>query len=145
MNAPVRIAFAMFAMLACTAPRAEQRALVLVARSDSPVVTLDSIELRKLYLGIPVWRNGRPLQPLLNRTSVRAEQVFLQTIVAMSAANYEHRVLQMAVKFGRPVPRSFRDLSQLQQALDADAYCLTYMWSDEAPADYRRLRVIWRQ
>jgi hypothetical protein len=146
-NALLRIAAILFLLLPNSAVAAEPRTMVLVVRSDSPIPDLDSIELRKLYLGIPVWRNGRALQPLLNRTSPEIQQIFLQTIVAMSEANYDRRVLQMAIKFGRPPPRAFEDAQALEAAVRADELAVTYMWSDQAQerARLKRLRVLWRE
>ena len=134
-------------LLANVALGAEPRAMVLVVRSDSPIADLDSIEMRKLYLGIPVWRNGRALQPLLNRSSPQIQQIFLQTIVAMSETNYERRVLQMAIKFGRPTPRAYDDVQALAAAIRADELAVTYMWSDQAQdsARLKGLRVLWRE
>lgn len=134
-------------LLANAAAGAEQRTMVLVVRNDSPIADLDSIELRKLYLGIPVWRNGRALQPLLNRTSPQIEQVFLQTVVAMSQGNYDRRVLQMAIKFGRPPPHAYEDVQALAAAVRADEIAVTYMWSDQVQDHPRlkRLRVLWRE
>jgi hypothetical protein len=144
-NRVVRILAALLALVTCPIAAAEDRALVLVVRSDSPIESIDSIELRKLYLGISVRRNGRTLQPLLNRTSLRLEQIFLQNIVAMSEASYERRVLQMAVKFGRPTPRAFTKPEELRTALLADSHAVTYMWSDETGPELRALRILWRE
>jgi hypothetical protein len=134
-------------LLADAAAAAEPRTMVLVVRSDSPIADLDSIEVRKLYLGIPVWRNGHALQPLLNRSSPQIQQIFLQTIVAMSEANYERRVLQMAIKFGRSTPRTYDDVQALEAAVRADEFAVTYMWSDQVQESARLkwLRVLWRE
>ncbi|VAX00949.1 hypothetical protein MNBD_GAMMA22-976 [hydrothermal vent metagenome] len=75
-----------------TSAYAEERRLLLITKPDYKPSPLDKNELRRLFLGIPVYRKGERLIPLVNKSGDLCYQVFLQSILGMSQKRYE-RVL----------------------------------------------------
>ncbi len=134
-------------VLALAAPcAAEARELVLVVSAGSPIDRLDSIELRKLYLGFSVQRDGRPLQAFRNRADPRIDEVFLQNVVAMTDVAYERRLLANTMQRGLRPPEEFRDRTALLDALAREPTAVSFAWLDEVARNprVRVLRVLWR-
>ena len=136
---------AMGIVLCAPGVRAEQE-VVLVAAADSPLETLDSLELRKVYLGVPVTRNGKAVVGLRNTSDEQLDQIFLQTIVAMSEKSYARRMLSLTLRFGIPRAPAYDDVQKLREALLANPYSISYMWRDAAapPSGLKILKVLWR-
>jgi len=133
-------------LLAMSAPIfAADRAAVLVVSADSPLTTLEPIEMRKLFLGLLVSRDGRPLRPVRNVSDERLGQVFLQHVVAMSQTAYDRRILSQVLQQGRPRPQEIKSPEQLLKALAADPLAVSYMWTKDVPqtARFRIVRVLW--
>lgn len=133
-------------LLALSAPiLAADRVAVLVVSTDSPLTTLEPIELRKLFLGLPVLRGGRPLRPVRNVSDEQLSQVFLQHVVAMSQTAYDRRILSQVLQQGRPRPQEIKSREQLMQALAADPLAVSYVWMKDVPptARIRIVRVLW--
>lgn len=124
---------------------AADRAAVLVVGADSPVTTLEPLEMRKLFLGFPVQRDGRLLRPVRNIGDDRLSLVFLQHVVAMSQTAYDRRILTQVLQQGRPRPQEVRQRDQLIKMLAADPYAVSFMWTTDVPASprLRILRVLW--
>jgi hypothetical protein len=57
---------------------AEQRSVVLVVRADSVVTDLDSLAVRKLFLGLPVFAKGNPLHAVRNRSDEQLDEILQQ-------------------------------------------------------------------
>lgn len=125
--------------------RAEQE-VVLVAAADSPLETLDSLELRKVYLGVPVKVEGTAVVGLRNTSDEQLERIFLQTIVAMSEKSYARRMLSLTLRFGIPRAPAYDNAQKLREALLANPYSISYMWRDGAapPSGLKILKVLWR-
>ena len=123
---------------ATTAPQS----VVLVVRADSPVMDLDSVTVRKLFLGVPVLINGRPLHPIRNRADGRLDQIFLQEIVAMSQTAYDRQTLTGLNRQGwlRPLEVDSGDAA-LQKVL-ADANAVTFVWQRDLVGHNTQVRVI---
>jgi hypothetical protein len=123
---------------ATTAPQS----VVLVVRADSPVTDLDSVTVRKLFLGVPVLINGRPLRPIRNRGDARLDQIFLQEIVAMSQSAYDRQTLTGLNRQGwlRPLEVDSGDAA-LEKVL-ADANAVTFVWQRDLAGHITQVRVI---
>jgi hypothetical protein len=130
-----------------TTARAERREVVLVVSAASPVVHLDSIEIRKLFLGLTVERNGRPLIAVRNVSDPALDEIFLQNVVAMSELAYEHRLLTTTMQSGRPRPPSMASRTALLEAVERDAYLVTFAWTEDVARNprLRVVRVLWRE
>lgn len=123
------------------------RGLVLVADAGAPsMAPLTAAETRRLYLGMPVTRDGRRLEPLLNLADERLYDVFLQKVMFMSASAYQRQLTQRFLHGRGLRPAVYRDRAALFAALAANPEAVTYvMWRDEAErhADLQVVAVLW--
>src|SRR5581483_2109875 len=120
---------------------AASQTLVLVVRADSKVADLDSLTIRKLFLGLPVLVNGTPLHPLRNQTDARLDPIFLQEVVAMSESAYDRQILIGVNRQGWIPPTQISDPDKLLQALYSDPDAVSFMWLTDVQHN-PRLRVI---
>ena len=126
---------------------AEHDRVVLVASAASPVTSLDAIDLKRLFFGVPVVAGARNLHALLNDSDPRLQLIFLQHVVGMSKAIYDRRLLQLTLEQGRSMPRSLDSDDKLVSALLADPTAVSYAWAAAVEGD-SRLRVVrelWRE
>jgi len=126
---------------------ADERQVVLVAAATSPLHSLDSLELRKIYLGFTVKRDGAAVKGLRNTEDKNLNSIFLQTVVAMSEKSYKNRLLSLTLRQGIPGPVEYDKLEDLLAALSATPYCISYMWKQDAvrSSEIKVLRVLWHQ
>jgi hypothetical protein len=119
--------------------------LVLIASADSRVEQLDSLEVRKLFLGLTVTHEGLRLRPMLNESDVQIKNIFLQNVVSMSEITYDRHLLGMALKQGRSQPGIYRDTAQLYAAVAADPAAMSVAWLRDVERNPRLkvLRVLW--
>ena len=133
--------------------------VVLVVGADSPVNNLTSVDLEKLFLGLPVLMNGRPLHPLRNRSdpscNVRRsrsdtakdcllDEIFLQQIVDRTGESYDREMLNR-VNQGGLRPPEFTSLSELIGALSSDPSAVSFMWERDVAHNphIRVIRELW--
>jgi hypothetical protein len=123
------------------------REVVLVAASTSPLHNLDSLELRKIYLGFIVKRDGEIVKGLRYTKDETLNSIFLQTVVAMSEKSYMRRLLSLTIRQGIPRPAEYSKFEDLLDALSTNPYSVTYMWKGDAvrSSNVRILRVLWQQ
>lgn len=119
--------------------------LVLIVGADSKVDQLDSLQVRKLFLGMTVTYGGDRLRPLLNDADSRVRDIFLQNIVSMTDMTYDRRILRLALQGGRSLPAIFKDTAELINAVAADPTAVSYVWEKDVQHDrrIRILRVLW--
>jgi hypothetical protein len=124
---------------------AATRTLVLVTSADSSVTELDSITVRKLFLGLPVLINGSPLHPVRNRSDAELDPIFLQQIVAMSQSAYDRQILNGINRQGWLRPVEVSTTSRVLETLYADPYAVTFMWQHDVAHNprVRVIRVLW--
>ena len=120
---------------------AASHTLVLVVRADSKVTALDSLTVRKLFLGLPVLIEGTPLHPLRNRSDSQLDPIFLQQIVAMSQSAYDRQILIGVNRQGWLRPVEVNSGSRLIETLYADPNAVTFMWLEDI-AHNPKVRVI---
>jgi hypothetical protein len=125
--------------------RAGQQTVVLVVRADSSVTDLDSIAVRKLFLGLPVLISGKPLHPVRNRADQQLDEIFLQQIVAMSQSAYDRQVLIGLNRQGWIRPAEVTAQTRALQILYDDPNAVTFMWLRDVAHDprVRVIRVLW--
>lgn len=126
---------------------AADREVVLVAASTSPLHNLDSLELRKIYLGFIVKQDEKVVKGLRNTEDETLNSIFLQTVVAMSEKSYRRRLLFLPLRQGIPRPLEYNEFENLLKALSTNPYSVTYMWKDDAVRSekVKILRVLWQQ
>lgn len=126
-------------------PACADDTLVLIVGADSKVDQLDSLQVRKLFLGMTVTHGGDRLRPLLNDADSRVRDIFLQNIVSMTDMTYDRRILRLALQGGRSLPTIFKDKVALINAVAADPTAVSYAWAKDVQRDrrIRILRVLW--
>jgi hypothetical protein len=132
-------------LLAAALPAFAGEQLVLVVSASSKVEQLDSLELRKLFLGLTVTYDGSRLRPVLNETDARVKEIFLQNIISMSDITYDRRLLRLALIQGQTQPAVYKDIGQLIEAVAADPSAVSYAWAKDVAHDarIRILRILW--
>jgi hypothetical protein len=142
----MRRLLAIILLLCLVAPaRPASEAVVLVVRADSPVRELDSVSVRKLFLGLPVLVNGSLLHPLRNRSDPMLDEIFFQHIVAMSDSSYDRQILigvnrQLSLR-----PTELNGTGAVVAALRADPNAVSFMWQRDVGHNpqLRVIRVLW--
>ena len=136
---------AALAGVAVTTSASADETLVLIVSADSKVDQLDSLEVRKLFLGMTVTHNGDRLRPLLNEAEPRLKDVFLQNIVSMTDTTYDRRLLRLALQGGRSLPAVYADKGVLINAVATDSTAVSFAWAKDVQHDkrIRILRVLW--
>ena len=124
-----------------------ERDVVLVAASTSPLHNLDSLELRKIYLGFTVKRDGKIVEGIRYTEDKNLNSIFLQTVVAMSEKSYKNRLLSLTLRQGTPPPAKYDNAEDLLTALSAKPFSVSYMWKDDAvkSSKIKILRELWHQ
>jgi hypothetical protein len=134
-------------ILLCLAAQAcgASHTLVLVVRADSKVSDLDSLTVRKLFLGLPVLVEGSLLHPVRNRSDAELDPIFLQQIVAMSQSAYHRQLLNGVNRQGWLRPVEVSTTSGVLDTLYADPNAVTFMWLHEVAQNprVRVIRVLW--
>jgi hypothetical protein len=125
--------------------RPATQSVVLVVRADSSVRALDSVDVRKLFLGLPVLVNGDPLHPLRNRSDPLLDQIFLQQIVAMSQPGYDRQILILVNRQRSLRPPEYSSVTAVVTALEADPNAVSFMWLRDVGHNpkLRVIRVLW--
>ena len=122
-------------------------AVVLVTYKDSPIQSISSLDIRKAYLGISVTIDGNTIRALRRRDDERLNQIFLQSVIAMSERSYERRLVSLMLKFGTPRPAVVDDSDELLESLVTIPSSIAYMWKNEAELDprVRIIGVLWQE
>lgn len=125
--------------------RSASESVVLVVRADSPVASLSSVEVRKLFLGVPVLVDGKLLHPIRNRSDARLDDIFLQQIVTMSQEAYDRQSLVGLNRQGWVRPAEAVSVGRVIDALYADPQAVSYMWLRDVGHNPRLkvLRILW--
>jgi len=120
--------------------------LVLATSTASTVPPLTMQEARKLFLGVPLEKNGTHPIPLLNTSDPLQYEVFLQKIAFMSASAYEAQTISVVFRLGGKRPQSFDDLKNLVNALQQHPGTVTYLWEDQVKAieGIKSVSVLWQ-
>ena len=103
-------------LMLCMEVAAANREVVLVVSSTSPLHNLDSLEIRKIYLGFTVKRDGKIIKGLRNTKDENLNGIFLQTVVAMSEKSYTRRLLFLPLRKGIPLPAEYDKIEDLFKA-----------------------------
>lgn len=111
---------------------AAERRMVLVCSAQFDLQPLSALEVRRLFLGVPIVKDGRTLEPLRNSTDPVLHEVFLQKIVFLSARNYEYRLISQVFRLGGERPPTFTTMAELINAVRTRPGAVTYMWADTA-------------
>lgn len=125
---------------------AAEHAIVLVADADSPINDISPLDVRKAYLGISTVVDGHRVRAVRRKDNGRLNQVFLQSVVAMSRRTYDRRLLSLVLKFGTPRPTVADGTDELLAILARSPTSISYMWKSEAETNpqLKIIRVLWQ-
>jgi hypothetical protein len=141
------LAFLLSAGMAVRAQVFRGDALVLVVSTRSPVTTLDAIDVKRLFIGIPVASADGNLHALLNFSDQQLRALFYQHIVGMTQGMYERRTLALTLEQGRRTPATVVDDAELLARVARDPLAVSFAWRRNVAQrpDLRVVRVLWRE
>jgi hypothetical protein len=125
---------------------APPRTLVLATSTNSAIPALTTQEARKLFMGVPLEKDGAHPIPLLNTSDALTYEVFLQKVAFMSASVYESQTLSVVFRLGGKRPDSYSDLPTLVQTLQQNPGTVTYLWEEQVKANQgiKTVNVLWQ-
>ena len=112
--------------LSLVVPAAEPQ-LVVVTSASSKLGALATLEVRRLYLGIPLVIDGHEVIPYRNTAEPAIQEVFLQHVVFMSSQAYDRHMAARVFRAGGTRMREYANLNQLVEALNNEPWSVTYM------------------
>ena len=126
-------------------PALADHKVVIVASESSPLSAISSIDLRKIYLGIPLVEGKTRYVAIRNQSDSRLNEIFLQTLVSMSERDYERRLLTLTLQSGRRRPIVVSDHESIVSALKNNPQLVTYMWGEDfdRTRGLKVLRTLW--
>jgi hypothetical protein len=132
-------------LLVAASPVLAAEKLVLIVSAGSSIDQLDSLLVRRLFLGLTVTQHGIRLRPLLNESDAEINELFLQNVVSMEDSTYDRYVLRLSLKQGRTQPMVYKSEAELISAVAADPSAVGYAWGKDVDHDprVRVLRVVW--
>ena len=127
-------------------PALADERLVLVVANHSPITTLSSKELHKMYLGLVVQVGERRVRPLRNDSDELMHHVFFQSIVSMSESTYDRRMLAQALQQG-VVPPLLASTRAVFDQLASDPDAVSFAWAADVEKDprVRAIRLLWHR
>jgi hypothetical protein len=132
-------------LLTAATPALAGEQLVLIVSAASKIEQLDSLEVRKLFLGLTVTHDGNRLRPVLNEADDRVKEIFLQNIVSMSDITYDRRLLRLSLIQGQTQPTVYKNITLLINSVASDPSAVSYAWAKDVAHEprIRILRVLW--
>ena len=120
--------------------------VVLVTSESCPLTSISTLELRKAYQGVAVAVEGQRLRPILMRGDDKLEQIFYQSVVAMSKKSYERRRLSLTLKYGTPRLAEIDDVAVVPEALRGKGCAITYLWGRDAESmqGVKTIKLLWQ-
>ena len=127
------------------ASAARADAVVLIVSAQSPIRQLDSVDVRRVFLGFHVVYGGVPVRGARNRSDPRLDKIFLQNVVALSELVYERQLLNRRIREAGTLPAEFVSENQLLDVVAHDPQMVSYAWAAAAARhpDVRVLRILW--
>ena len=124
-----------------------EETVVLATSSTCPVTEVSSLDVRKAYLGVSLRLDGYNIRPLRLGNDARLNQVFFQSVVAMSRKSYERRLLSLALKSGTPRPTEYDSVGDAISAVRRIQCSVVYAWKKdlESVEGIKIIRVLWQR
>lgn len=143
----LRFALLLTICLLATHVHAADRVVVLVTSSSCAMNEISALDVRKAYLGFGVSFDGRSIRAYRLNGDYQLNQIFFQSVVAMSEKTYERRLLLQLLKYGRPRPREFDSSESLVSALEEIQCSIAYMWQSdqEQRTGIKAIRILWQE
>ena len=130
----------------CAGPAGAERVVVLVTSQSCAMTSISMLDVRKAYLGVTIRFGGRNIRAFRLNNDRQLNQVFFQSVVAMSERTYERRLVSLALKYGAPRPKEYSSVESLVNAITRSECGIGYMWSDDADnaTGIKSIRVLWQ-
>jgi len=132
----------------CLAPATclADRSVVLVTGNSCSIADISMLDIRKAYLGVTVSIEGQRIRPYRITNDAMLDQIFYQSVVAMSKKSYDRRLLSLALKFGTPRPAEFGNLDDIAAALQRSECGIVYLWQTDAEqlSGVRMIKLLWQ-
>lgn len=103
---------------------------ILVTASKPTIERFTSKELRLLYLGYPVTRDGQSYKPLINLSNKTLYQKFLQKVMFMTEDNYERQLVTRVFRHGGQTPGKYSSREILLEVLKSTNNSVTFITPD---------------
>ncbi len=107
---------------------AAEKKVVLVAGAHMSDVRLDHTEIRQLFLGGDIIKDGVRIVAVINDSDPLLYEIFLQKIVFMSARTYERRLISRVLHKGGQRMPYVSNLSSLEYGLTTNPGWVSFMW-----------------
>lgn len=122
-----------------------QRTVVLVTNESCSMETISTLDVRKAYFGVTVNIEGSIIRPFRLNDDSNLNQIFLQSVIAMSEKSYERRLLSLVLKYGTPRPEEFNSVADLTNALRRSKCGIAYMFKQDADEldGIRTVKLLW--
>ncbi len=119
--------------------------LLLITKSGYKPLPFSKIELRRLFLGVPVYRDGKALQPLINKSEDLCYQVFLQSTLGMSEKRYERSLVSDIYRQGVKSPNIYHDFNKLLEDLNKKNMAISFYYDHGVSTDkkFNIVQEIW--
>lgn len=126
---------------------AAARSVVLVTGNNCPMEKITTLDVRKVYLGFGVNFDNQNIRAFRTTNDEQLNQIFLQTVVAMSRNTYERRLLRLLLRSGRPRPEEFEDVGRLSAAIVRTRCSIAYMWQRDVDTlgNIKVIKVLWQE
>lgn len=123
-----------------------QRTVVLVTNESCPMETISTLDVRKAYFGIVVNIEGAIVRPFRLNNDSKLNQIFLQSVIAMSEKTYERRLLSLVLKYGTPRPDEFSNVDALASALRQSDCGIAYVFKRDADEldGIKTVKLLWQ-
>lgn len=124
----------------------KDRHLVLVTNSTTGVTSLSASEIHKLFMGLPIEKDGQYLEAAINHSDPFLYEIFLQKIVYMSSISYERHLLSNVIQLGGRRPQVFNNTQSLIIALKQKAGTVSVLWDSDlkSVSDLTIIGEVWR-
>ena len=121
--------------------------VVLVTGNNCPMEKISTLDVRKIYLSFGVNFDNQNIRAFRIANDEQLNQIFLQTVVAMSRNTYERRLLRALLRSGRPRPEEFEDIERLSAAIVRTRCSIAYMWQTDVDTlgNIKVLKVLWQE
>ena len=124
----------------------KERELVLVALKTSPIQSITSRDIRRIYLGVSVQVNAVTVEPIRNTSDSLLYQMFLQKVVYLSARDYERQLISRAFRKGGSRPVELNEKNKIVSILRENPGTVTFMWADSVSSypDLKVVKSLWK-
>lgn len=112
---------------------------------DESFLILSSLEIRKVFLGLPVTRNGNLIEGLVFQPDEEMREIFLRAMVGMTTRTYDKKVLQVRLSSGGSLVPIYTELSELLADFDRSPNAISFVTYEEAKEHKLQVvQVLWR-